>query len=75
MEVSAVHNDTHSTCLPGKSDLIIGTLASVWRDGSHPKAGLVLWGQSCGIPLRIIAMTVIGADWHLWYLVQYFGSN
>lgn len=39
MEDSAVHNDIHSTCLPGKSDLIIGMLASVWRDGSHPKAG------------------------------------
>lgn len=26
MEGSAVHNDIHSTCLPGKSDLIIGML-------------------------------------------------
>lgn len=32
-----------------------------------PKAGLVLWEQSCGIPLRIISMTIIG--WRMaWFL-------
>lgn len=44
MEVSASHNDTHSAPLSGKSDLIIGTMASLWRDRSHCKAGLVLPG-------------------------------